>query len=479
MMRRLAALLFPLILATPAIAEAPPQPEPIRLKARPAAEAKPALKYQLVPELKDMTHGNGATQYYRTFSPEWLSHRRQKDWDKFPDYLTMPLQELPREKLQWLLTYNPLKELDIASRKESCDWDLTDRLRQDGIGLLLPDMQGFREFGTLLAVKARLQIAEGQYDKAVYTLQTGFMLAKRIGEAPTLICHLVGTAISQILLGPVEDLIQAADGPNLYWALADLPHPLIDMRRSLQSERLWMFGSVPVLQDIDASLRAKEITPLTADQQQALLKSMTELIWVARYDVVAPGASTERRLALTALSLKAYPEAKKALIAQGRDAKVVEALPVIQVVTMHALQVFEELQDDMYKWLALPYAERRDGVEKAERRLREARARMDVLPLIDLLPAVAKVSFAQVRLERRLAALRCLEAVRMHAAAHDGKPPTALDEVTAAPIPLDAVTGKAFEYKTDGNKVTIFGPAPGKQPASPGNYVFYELTLVR
>src|SRR5260370_31180680 len=144
MMRRLAALAFPFILVPPAHAEPPPKLEPIQLKARPAAEPKPALRYQLLPELKDMTHGNGAIQYYRAFSPEWLSHRRQKDWDTFPDYVTMPLKDLPREKLQWLLTYSPLKELDVASRKETCDWDLTDWLRQDGIGLLLPDMQPYR-----------------------------------------------------------------------------------------------------------------------------------------------------------------------------------------------------------------------------------------------------------------------------------------------------------------------------------------------
>jgi hypothetical protein len=150
---------------------------------------------------------------------------------------------------------------------------------------------------------------------------------------------------------------------------------------------------------------------------------------------------------------------------------------VIQVVTMRSLQVFEELQDDMYKWLALPYAERRDGLEKADRRLREARVRMDVLPLFDLLPAVTKVSFAQARLERHIAALRCVEAVRMYAAAHEGKPPVALDAITDVPIPLDPVTGKAFEYKIDGNRVTIYGSPPGRQKPTPGFYVFYELTL--
>jgi hypothetical protein len=479
MMHRFAALSVLLIVAVLALAAPPAHPEPTRLKARPVAEPKPALRYQLLPELRDMTPGNGAIQYYRAYSPEWLSHRRQKDWEQFPEYIGMPLKDLPREKLQWLLTYDPLKELDIASRKESCDWDLTERVRNDGMNLRLPDMQGFRELGTLLAVKARLQIAEGHFDKAVYTLQTGFMLAKRLGEAPTLICHLIGTAIAGVLLGPVEELIQAADGPNLYWALADLPHPLIELRRPLDGERMLIFSTVPVLRDIDASLRAKEITPLTADQQQALLTGMSNVISGETSEGVLPSKLEERRLILTALSLKAYPEAKKALIAQGRDAKVIEALPVIQVVSMRALQVYEELQDDMYKWLGLPYAERGDGLEKAEKRFREAKARMDVLPLFNLLPAIPKVAFAQVRLERRIAALRCVEALRLHAAAHDGKLPTGLDEVSDVPIPLDPVTGKFFEYKVDGAKATIHGPPPRGQRASQGNSVFYELTLAR
>src|SRR5713226_7394361 len=193
MIRRLLVVVFLLAAMTPALAEDKPL-EPIKLKVRPAAVPSPALKYVLLPELKDMTHGNGAIQYYRSFSPEWMTHTRQPDWDKFADYATMPLKELPREKLDWVLSYNPLKELDLASRKETCDWDLTDRIRQDGIGLLLPDMQSFRELAILLTVKARLQIADGHYDEALHTLQTGLMLGKRVGEAPLFVCHLVGVA---------------------------------------------------------------------------------------------------------------------------------------------------------------------------------------------------------------------------------------------------------------------------------------------
>jgi hypothetical protein len=480
---RFTCLVSLLTLAIPAKAADIPL-EAVRLHVRPAAEPKPALSCRLMPELREMTHGNGAIQYYRAYSPEWLTHTRQPDWNKFHEYLTMPLKDLPREKLQWLLKYGPLKELDVASRKESCDWDLTDRLRQDGIGLLLPDMQGFREMATLLGVKARLQMAEGHYEQALYTLQTGMVLGKRVGEAPTLICHLVGTAIVTVMLGQVEELMQVADVPNLYWALSELPRPMIDIRKSLESERIWLDGMIPQLKQIEASLKAKEVTPLSPEEQQALTNGVADLLTVAFYFEGPVTSSAEhRRLTLAAFSLKAYPAAKKALIAQGHDPKKVNALPVIQVVTMRALQVYLEMQDDLQKWFGLPYADREEGLARAEKSMREAKARMDVLPFFELLPAVAKVSFAQARLDRRIAALRCIEAVRLYAAGHEGKLPQSLDMIKDVPVPADPVTGKAFEYTAEGNKVTLFGrapaKAPGKAPASPGSYVLYELTFVR
>ena len=40
------------------------------------------------------------------------------------------------------------------------------------------------------------------------------------------------------MLGRVEELIQAPGSPNLYWALTDLPRPLLDLRKALQGEKL-------------------------------------------------------------------------------------------------------------------------------------------------------------------------------------------------------------------------------------------------
>jgi hypothetical protein len=58
---------------------APAQQDPslvTPLTVQPAREPIPALKYHLLPELSEKTPGNAALLYYRSFSPEWLTHMK-------------------------------------------------------------------------------------------------------------------------------------------------------------------------------------------------------------------------------------------------------------------------------------------------------------------------------------------------------------------------------------------------------------------
>ena len=92
-------------------------------------------------------------------------------------------------------------------------------------------------------------------------------------------------------------------------------------------------------------------------------------------------------------------------------------------------------------------------------------------------PALEKVYHAHARLDRRLALLRAVEAVRLHAALHNGMPPKDLAAVTAVPVPDDPYTGKPFDYSVKGDTFTITAPPPG---GGPGNGVFdheYVVTL--
>ena len=84
-----------------------------------------------------------------------------------------------------------------------------------------------------------------------------------------------------------------------------------------------------------------------------------------------------------------------------------------------------------------------------------------------LMPAASAAKLAEVRIDRKVAALRIVEALRMHAA-KEGSLPNSLDEIKLVPIPVDPVNGAPFWYTRDGDTATITGPPP--RPNQPFTY---------
>src|SRR5207248_2567403 len=70
----------------------------------------------------------------------------------------------------------PLALLEKASHCEKCDWEFSQRLREKGIGFLLPEVQPLRNGITLLCFKARIELAEDRPDKALQTMQVGYQM---------------------------------------------------------------------------------------------------------------------------------------------------------------------------------------------------------------------------------------------------------------------------------------------------------------
>ena len=123
---------------------------------------------------------------------------------------------------QWL---GRLKLLEFGTRREYCDWSFTlPEQRLDAIEILLPDTQSMRTWARLLALKARVEIAERKLDQAVGTIETGLAFGRHVAEGPFLINALVGMAICNSMLDRLEELIEQPGAPNLYWAL-DRPAP--------------------------------------------------------------------------------------------------------------------------------------------------------------------------------------------------------------------------------------------------------------
>jgi hypothetical protein len=89
---------------------------------------------------------------------------------------------------------------------------------------------------------------------------------------------------------------------------------------------------------------------------------------------------------------------------------------------------------------------------------------------------VRTVRQAQMRVEQRIALLRHVEAIRLHAAGHKGQLPEKLSDISV-PLPVDPFTGKSFRYALEGATAHLRGTPPQGQEKHPGFNFRYEITI--
>ncbi len=477
-----------LALTAPALAQDAEHPS-VAIVLRPAAEPIPALKYRLLPERSTLVPGNAAIFYHRAIlklEETWQSTRRAKEQGKsliddenaLVDWITGPLKAIPHDRARhWLEKYSStLHETELGARRLTCNWEFDSRL--EGIELMLPEIQDVRGLGRLVALRARMAVLDGKIDEAVYWIQTGYAMARHVSEGPLLIQALVGVSLSGVMAKPLEDLIQAPGTPSLYWALATRPRPFIDMTAAYEGERFDLEREVPQLRELGTvpwSLEKARI--FTQELQYKLFR----IAGVTATSPSAAGSGAVRdwsyNLGLAALVAQAYPEAKRALIAQGLSASRVEAMPAVQVTALRTMQAYGQVRDDIFKWVNLPYYQSYKGLASINRELSSEKNLL--LKLFSLLlPGVGSVPAAQMRGERPLDAIQCIEAIRIYAAAH-GRLPGKLEDISEAPTPIDPATGRPFDYQVDGDRATLSGPFPPGGPENPQYAIKYELKWTR
>ncbi len=142
-----------MLLVLPLAGRAADAPEPtetvIRMKVQARPAPKPALKYQLLPELREMNPGNPIQGYTKCFAEQHNFWRTKEAMDNREKWQTMPLKDLPLKEMQYYLR-NPLRHADYAARLDTPDWQILLQLKSDGPTLLLPDIQGLRELAGAL-----------------------------------------------------------------------------------------------------------------------------------------------------------------------------------------------------------------------------------------------------------------------------------------------------------------------------------------
>ncbi len=435
-------------------ADEPAQVPVTRLIVHPAAEPTPALRYRLLPPFIDLAPGNAALVYTKIcveFATQQSAEAHERQ-EKIAGWLDLPIDQLPRAEVAQLLAAEDyrLDEADRGARMESCDWQLPIRGEEPWM-VRLPEAQGMRNVARLVALRTRLLIVDRKYDEAIRSLQTGFAMARHIGQQPTIVSGLVGLAISSLMFHELDNLVQASDAPNLYWALMALPRPLVDMRVGIEQEQYWIDYGFPNLRGIAAA-------NFTPDQwREQLLKvarTSASLLSLSDTPTVAPD------VVATLFSIKTYTRAKQTLIAAGKTPAEVEAMPVAQVVLLVTLTDYERLRDENFKWSYVPFAQRGNGPRQANEKTQAAAREFVGYPFVALLGAVENASWAEVKSQRTLAAHIVVEAIRMHAATYGGRLPDRLNEITVVPVPVDPSTDQPFGYALRDNQALITSAAP-------------------
>src|SRR5262245_33361045 len=192
--------------AAPPVHPPKPPPPPLLKLAPQAPDAPRALKYTLLPGRIDLTPGNAAPLWVRAgLTARAVRHKTTDKEYSWTDPAAVALKDLPRKDVKaYLARYAvALRQADRAARRATCDWGadpLTVHTLQD---LPMEEIQACRQLAHLLSVRYRLELSEGDFGRAAYTLQTGLALARHLASGDTLIQDLVAIAIGTIMLGRV------------------------------------------------------------------------------------------------------------------------------------------------------------------------------------------------------------------------------------------------------------------------------------
>jgi len=262
-------------------------------------------------------------------------------------------------------------------------------------------------------------------------------------------------------------LVSQPGAPNLYWALASLPRPFIDLRLGAEEDHSLVYLMYPELRNLESQRHPPEYWSQMLDKLAANVATWNDDAW-----------KDYSKLSLAARTVQRYPEAKRRLIESGRSPEEVAAMSVAEVVLRYTMQIYDESRDEVSKWLALPYREAAEGFEKYQDVAAAARQN-EIIPLFSVLaPATGSIASASARNERSFAMLRTIEALRMYAAAHDGRGPKRLEDITEVPVPSDPLTGKPLIYRADGDTAVLEAPLPTGM-AQQHYGMRYEITFAR
>ena len=130
-----------------------------------------------------MNPGNPIQNYLKCFMEQQKFFFDSGAVQRREQLLVMPLKDLPGQEL---LDYGgfALSQADWAARLDAIDWQILLKLKTDGVGVLLPDVQQFQPLANALKVRFRAEVALGRFDAALRTPKTMFAMRATWANTP-------------------------------------------------------------------------------------------------------------------------------------------------------------------------------------------------------------------------------------------------------------------------------------------------------
>jgi len=287
------------------------------LTLHPAKSPKPEQKYQLLAKAEEQSNADAAPLYEKAFQslPSGLK------MDEINQWLKTPPDRLPEKQVQ--LTLEQLKPtlelLEQAAKCKQCDWPYLDD------DTLSQNLANYRRFAFFLALQARFQIARGQYDEAISTMQTGFAMARHLADAPSLVRGLVGVGIATYICRQLEQFVQRPDAPVLYEALRDLPQPFIDLNEQVEWE------------DPDI----KEKVHLQMNRLDRYMAALQCIEAIRLYTALHNGKFPNQLSDITQVPVPDDPVTHKAFVYTRSDEKAVLEMPALKGATDRDIMRYE------------------------------------------------------------------------------------------------------------------------------------------
>jgi len=418
------------------------------LTVSPRAIERPLMKYRLMPAEYELHEGNAAPILLRL--PWEQTPYFANEVPKLSEYLDLPLNS---PKFQGNEVFPYFRRIKSAAYRKAADWQYP--IGEQPFGdILLPDLQGGRNIvGYGLSAWIRQRLSQGKLEDAREGIRVGLAVSRHYGRTPFAIAQLVCSAVDSILLARVGELISQPDSPNLYWALTQLPRPLVDARPSVEMGERFLQMTVPGLDDL-RQIRTKE----------AWTGRALAVIQFFRESDQKPGenaAAFERVVKAARAELPAWTDG---------GTKRVEEMSDGEAALRWLIDIYDDLMGERAVVTSLDPPLAFPRLAALQKRLEDFEATMGAHKTY-LAIQILNSYIAPHKLEREIDALRIIEAVRHYAAGHGAHLPESLDKITDLPIPNDSFTGKPFHYELKDEAATLSGdaiahPDPNREPAA-------------